>query len=283
MGNVDVIGEIFESFELIRKHYMEVIVPVILLLLIYAGARGSSIFSGMSGGSHQSSSFLSGAMLANAAYADPSTLLLALGGLVLVALALLVLLVIIFVILEKTLWFYVWEHFYAIICKKKIKQTWQQRCKRLAIKAVVVEAFWLLVCLVLFAVPSSMAWDAVSHLQQPTFAGFISALGPAALALIAALLVLVVAGFLLTPLWVFYAMDGLGFFESASRSLSLVGGNLITFLLLGIIFGLLGIGSALASATALCFSFIVSPILTVFIGLLWGVTLMKVKLALEEK
>ena len=281
MGKVDVIQEIFDSFGLIRQHYMEVIIPLILLLLISAGASGGSLF-----GSRGNSSFPSSFSASPAANAmvdgGIGAALLALGGMLLVLVAIGIVLVIIMVVLERAVWFYVYEHFYSIIRKKKITQAWQQRLKRLAIKAVVIDAFWLVILAIIFALPISIAWNAMGSLQEPTFAGVIAALGPAALAFIVALLVLAVLGFLLTPLWVFYAMDGLGFFGSVSRSLSLVAGNLVSFLLLGIIFGLLAAGSLYASLVACCFSFIVAPILSVFIGLLWGVTLMKVKLKIEK-
>ena len=281
MGKVDVIQEIFDSFGLIRKHYMEVIIPLILLLLVSAGASGGSLF-GSRGNSPLPSSF-SASPAANAmADGGIGTVLLALGGMLLVLVAIGIALVIIMVVLERALWFYVYEHFYSLIRKKKMTQAWQQRFKRLVIKTVVMDAFWFVILAIILALPLSMAWNAIGSLQEPTFAGVIAALGPVVLAFIAALLALVVLGFLLTPLWVFYVMDGLGFFKSISRSLSLVAGNLISFLLLGIIFGLLAIGSIYASLVVCCFSFIVAPILSVFIGLLWGVTLMKVKLKLEK-
>ena len=281
MGKVDVIEEIFGSFELIRQHYMEVIIPLILLLLLSAGASGGSLFN--SRGSSYGSSSLTGSSTANAMVdGGISAAILALGGVLLALVVIGIVLVIILVVLHRTLWFYIYEHFYSLIRKKKIKQAWQQRCKRLALKALAIEAFWLAVAIIIFALPVLMAWNAISSLQSPTLSGVLAALGPVALAFIAALLALIVLGFFLTLLWAYYAMDGCGFLSSVSRSFSLVGGNLGTFILLGIIFGLLAVGSIGASLVACCFSFIVSPVLTVFFGLLWGVTLLNVKVKLEK-
>ena len=149
MAKIDVIQEIFDSFELIKAHYKEVIVPLIILLLISAGASGgSSLFRGSgSDSSYRSSSQLSSdSLLANAMSSSGIELALAaLSGVLLALLLVIVVIAIVLALLHQTLWFYVWEHFHAIINKRKIAQDWQPRFKRLAVKAVVLGAFELAV------------------------------------------------------------------------------------------------------------------------------------------
>jgi len=282
MGKVDVLQAIQDSFELIRAHYREVALPLIALLVLSgAGSFGSSSFSD-SFGSRYSDDSSSDNPLANA-MTGLDTSLLALGGILIAVIAAVVILAIVLSILERAVWFYVYEHFYSLLTKKKIQQGWQGRIKRHSVKATILWFFWLFVFIAIFALPALQLWGSISVLSSASgFSGLWNALVPFMLLLSAAIGLLLLAGFLLSPLWIFYAMDGLGFSESLSRAAGLVMGNLGTFFVFSLVFFFLGIGGSLLSLASCCLAYLVSPIITVFLGLLWGVSLMKVKLALEK-
>lgn len=283
MAKVDVIQEISDSFGLIKKHYKEVIVPIVILLLFSAGASGGSYFS-RGFGSSSSKSADSNSLIANAMSSSSlDSMLVALSGVLLAILAVVLVVAIVLAILHRALWLYVYGHFYSIINKKKITQDWQSRLKRFAVKAFVLDAFGLVLMVAIFAIPAITIWNTLTSSGSPSFqAALLASLGTVAVTLIGALLVLLLVGFFLTPLWVYYAMDGFSFFDSLGKSVSLVGGNVVTFLLLGAVFLLLGIGAAVVAVVTCCFSYVVSPIIGVFLSLLWGVTLMNVKAKLEK-
>ncbi len=282
MGKVDVIGSVFESARLIRAHYNEVAVPLLVLILISgAGSMGGSGFSRNMGsggaGALTGSSLFADSMLGNGT--------LALGGLLVVMIALFVIAVIALCIVSEATHLYVFEHFYSILNKKKIKENWTARFGRLAIKGVAIQALWLVIVVAAFILPALQFWNAVSALQSITAAGLIGAFASILLLLAAGLLLLLVAGFVLSPLWVYYAMDNRGIVDSIGRSITLVMGNLGAFLMLWFIFALLGVGvGGVAIVTSLCcVGWLVTPIASVFMSLLYGVALMKVKLAIEKK
>ena len=162
---------------------------------------------------------------------------------------------------------------------------------RHTLKVLVLQLFWLIVTLALFALPLLQAWNAMPQLVQALkaktdaelFSGMISALSPVLLLLAAALLALLAVGFLLSPLWIFYAMDGMGFFESMGKAVSLVVGTPLEFLIVGLVFGFLGVAGWGASVALCCFAWVISPIVEVFLIVLYGITLMKIKLGLEQK
>ncbi len=284
MGKADVIQAIFDSFELIKLHWREVIIPLAILMLVSAaGGMGGSSFSNSFGGrgSSSSSSLLDNSMITNA-MSDAGSSFLALGGLLLAVVLAIVALAIVITVLDQALWFYVYEHFYSLLCKKKIRREWQERMIGHSLRAIALMVFWLALLALIFALPVLQAWNVISSIQQLSVSSIVPVLSSIVAPLMLGFLVLLVVGFLLTPLWIYYVMDGFGFFESVSKSLSLVAGNLGTFLIFALLFFLLHIGAAIVSFAACCFSFIVSPIASVFVALLSGVTLMKIKLQLEK-
>lgn len=281
MGKVDVISAVFESFELIKEHYQEVAVPLLVLILISAaGHVGGSGFS--KGWTPSSSGALAGSSLVSNSMLDGG--ILALGGFLLAIVVLLVLAVIALCIVSEATQLYVYEHFYALLTKRKIKEAWTARFGRLAIKAAVIQALWLVIMVAAFIMPALQLWNAIAAIQSLSVAGILGAIMSVAFLLVAGIILLLIMGFVLTPLWIYYAMDNCGIIDSVGKSITLVVGNFWTFLLLGFIFALLGLGSAgVAMASACCcLSWLVSPIISVFLSLLWGVTLMKVKLAIEK-
>jgi hypothetical protein len=285
MGKVDVIQAIFDSFDLLRAHWREVALPLLALVILSgAGSFGGSSFSnnrslsGLFSGNGKMAD-TAGSLVANALSGGA---LLALGGIVFVIIALLIVFAIALCILNETIYLYVCEHFYALLRRKKVGSDWKARMKRLGWKAAVLEAFGLAVLVILFAFPALQVWNAVGLISSGSPESFVASLGSIALWTGAAILLLLTIGFFLTPLWVLYAMDGVPFFESLSRSVALVMGNATTFSLLGAIFLCLGIAAVLASLASCCLSWIVSPVIGVFLSVLWGITLMKVKLAVEK-
>ena len=276
MGKIDVISAIFESFGLIRAHYKEVALPlVILLILSGAGHLGSNLggngFGSNSNSPHASSGTANA--LANAVPGPEALagLLSMLVGVVLIFLVIFIILAIIVALVDQAAWFYVFEHFYALLGKKKVQKDWKNMFQKQIIKALVIWLFWLALIAALSAVP------AVLFIGNSPFA-----LGVAILALIA----LLVLAFLLQPTWVYFAMDGMGIMAAAGKSVELVKNNAISFLVFGFIMLLTGCGIAVASlfiTLACCLlAPIVMPFIEVLFGLIFGITMMKMKIALEK-
>ncbi|MFA6489435.1 MAG: hypothetical protein WCT52_02030 [Candidatus Micrarchaeia archaeon] len=282
MGKVDVISSIFESFELIREHYKEVAVPLLVLILLSGiGHFGGSSFSNNYG--QNGAEPFEGAGLANAMMGDNGGVL-ALGGFLLLLIAAVILMFLAVMVISEATTFYIYEHFYAILNKKKIKAKWTERFGRLAGKSIVLILFRLAIFAAVFMLPLLQFWNIVSTLEAMSVAGIIGALFSIAFALVAGIVMFVIVSFALTPLWVYYVMDGKGLFDSAGKSVNLVVGNPASFMLMAFVFGLLGIGMActIMISTCCCLSWLVSPILSVGFSMLYGVTLMKVKLAIEK-
>lgn len=290
MGKADVIQAIFDSYGLFKEHYREVAIPLIFMLIVsglghIGGSGGSRSYSGSWPDSGESSP----SMIANAIGAPDIWGSI---GLALLAIILAVLVIALALyILNIAVQFYVFEHFYAILLKKKISDGWQGRMARHTAKALVLQLFWLAITAALFALPLLQAWNAVPQIADALkaksgaalFSGLVSALSGVLLLFVAALLAMLAAGFLLSPLWVYYVMDGRGLFESVGSAVSLVAAHPLEFLAVGLIFGLLGIAGWGAALLFCCFAWIISPIIDVFLIVLYGLTLMKIKLALETR
>lgn len=272
MANIDVISLIFESFALIRAHYREVAFPLMALLLLSgAGSFGGSSFSdsfGTSGGGGQSPD--SGSSIANS-LTGSGDLANGLAGALLAILAVIIVMAFIMSVLDTAIWFYISEHFYALLCKKKVTKGWQERMKRHLPRAFVMALFEFL----LFAAFAAAIIACIVIIKTSWVA---------ALALMAVVFIIALcAGIYLIPVWVFYALDRRPFFESISRSVALVQGNFVHFAVFTAIFILLNIGATLGAIYACCFYFIALPLLATFMGLLSHITAIKMKLAIEKE
>ncbi|MCX6769152.1 MAG: hypothetical protein NT051_00525, partial [Candidatus Micrarchaeota archaeon] len=97
--------------------------------------------------------------------------------------------------------------------------------------------------------------------------------------------VLVVVQFFLLLLWVYYAIDRLPLFESARRSISLVRGNLKIFVkyYLFIIAVYAVIFFTMLNPCLCCLFLIIFLPLSIFLRLLFAVTLMGLKLKIEKQ
>ncbi len=297
MGKADVIQAIFDSYGLIKGHYREVAMPLIFLLIVsgigHIGGSGGSFGGPSSRDSGNSGSYTSNAMgglVLNAMGALETVL--ALGAIAILAIILVFVAVgLALYVLGFAVQFYIFEHFYALLLKKKIAEDWKARMKRHTVKVLVIQLFWVIVTVLFFLLPALQMWNSVPQLSEAlkaksgaeTLSLVFSFLSPVILLLLAAALGLVLVGFLIAPLWIYFAMDGLGFFESVGKAVSMVMGNPLQFIIIGVIFGGLGIAGWVASVLCCCFAWIISPIIDVFLTVLYGVTLMKVKLALEGK
>ncbi|MCX8198278.1 MAG: hypothetical protein N3F07_03775 [Candidatus Micrarchaeota archaeon] len=268
MAKIDVFEEIQSSANLIRKHYLNVIVPIIILLLFNAGA-GGSIGSGASdflGGLRESKpSYLPGAMLPSS-FSEAALFII-------IFIALLVLLAIVGLLLHQAVSLYVFNYFHSLLHKRKIDEGWQSQIKRFFVKALVLGALGLLILVATLGIPLLMIYSSfVSSAQKDIVQLILQSifwlvLGAAAYA---------AAMFLISPLWVLYAIEGRGFFQSLKASVSLVLKNLVPFFLLWVIFAVLYAISAIISLVSAlcCISWLVSPVVEVFLSLLYGVTLM---------
>jgi len=281
MADVDVIESIKRSYKLLESHYKEVALPIIILLLINAGGTiGGSLMKGGRSDSSSFSSYLSNAM-------DGAFLFYYLAATTLVIIAIGAVFIVAMTVLYQAVYFYVCEHFYSIMRKNAIKESWQGRMKRLALKAFVLLVFWSILVAVIFALPVLSFFDSMGKLaggagKLAGFGSLVEALMPSILLLLAAAAVLLVVHLFLLPLWVFYAMDGYGFFESISKSVDMVRGSIFTFFAFMLVFVALGVAGVVVSIASCCLSYIVSPIVTTFIGLLSGITLMDIVLQLKK-
>lgn len=273
MANIDVISLIFESFELIKARYKEVALPLLVLLLISGAGHvgGSSLSDAFGSKSNGATSQYGASPIANA-LSDSGALMAGLAGALLVVLAIVVVVAFALAVLSLAIWFYISEHFHAILTKRKIAQGWQARMSRHLFRALVMVLFEfaLLGVFVLAVVAIAMAYSSI---------GLIGAM----LLFVLLVLAFLCLGIFLIPAWMYYAIDRLPFLTSLSRSFSLVRRNFVHFLVFALIFFMLGIGSVVASLYACCCSFILAPIMAVFFALLSRVTLLKIKLAIEKQ
>ncbi|MCX6772655.1 MAG: hypothetical protein NTV88_02700 [Candidatus Micrarchaeota archaeon] len=275
MGKIDVISALFESYELIKAHYKEVALPLVILLILSGAGHLGSNWGGNGLGSDKSSALGSGSQggIANA-LSSPAVLagvLSLLLGALLIVLVIFVILALIVALVGQATWFYVFEHFYALLGRKKALQEWKPRFKRLIVKSLILGIFWLVILVTLVAVPVIL-FIAESPLALPV-------------AIIAVLALLILA-FFLQPIWVYFAMDDMKIMDAAGKSMSLVRNNMGSFLLFGFIVLLVSAGGMAASLfitiTCCLVAPIVMPFINVFFGLLFGITMMKMKLALEK-
>jgi len=281
MGKVDVIKEFYASIELIRENYKEVAVPIIILLLLSGGgSMGGSSFGNTfkSDRSSSGSSLFSDSLFSNGLFES------GLGVLVLAIVAVVVLAAVGISILSESLWLYIYHFFHSLLNKKKIAEGWQARMKRLSVKATVLLFFWLAITLAVFAVPIWQIWSAFSSASITSLSDLLPPFLSSVFWILAGIAGMLFVCFFLAPLWVYYAMDNRGFFESVASSVSLVTGSLWAFLTLSLLF--FGIGLCAAAITFgsffCCLGWLVGPVLQVAAALTYGVTLMKVKLALEK-
>lgn len=270
MAKIDVISMFFESFELIRAHYKEVIIPLVLLLLMFGSANvGTSplyrMLSPLGAGlltGHFTSSFTSFPMH------HAITLLPFAGAALLGFMAAVIIIAFALLVLQQSLTFYVYSHFYSLLCKKKIKSDWEERMKKYAIKSVVLLLFWFIVTMILIAL--SLLVISLGNLLYLVIGAII------------VIFLLLSVGFYGLPLWIYYVLDGLPFSTSLSKSFWLVKRNAMPFTLFCLLLIVLDVAVAVASVASCCLSFIVAPILAVLLSLLSSITIMKMKLALEK-
>ena len=267
MANIDVIALLFDSFELMRAHYHEVAVSLAALLLLsgagYVG--GSSVSNGFGSGQGPSLSNIDNAL------SGEDGVMAELTGVLLFAISIVVAMAFAMAVLSMAIWYYVIEHFYAILNKTKIAHEWPLRMMRQLPKALVM-ALLDVVLLVAFA----------DSIAVCLFVVQISWVAAAVLFLIV-LIFWLNTGFYFVPVWAYYVLDNLSLFDAISRSIALVGGNSVPFTVFAMIFVILNIAALAGSMLAGGFAFISMPFLMVFITFLWRVTLIKMKMAADKR
>jgi hypothetical protein len=228
-------------------------------------------FTSLAGGSGKSPLSGNVSLAATSGFADAilSTFAIALSGALIVLVIAIIILLIVVSIVHQSLIYYVFEHFYAILRKKKVSPDWKGRMQHHAIKSIIFLLFWAILFLALIGIPFAFAF----------VSPFTWVLSVVLICL--AIIILFALGFFLHPLWIYYVLDDLPLSASISKSISLVRGSIKTFLLFAVIDISLIIGAAIAPMVACCFAYVISPLFTVFVLLLSGVALMKIKLALE--
>jgi len=283
MAPISVTKTIKESYDLILEHWKDVAAPLIILLLISGGGQfGGKSFS--PGSLNSGSRDYSPDSLATNAMTDMGPLL-AMGTIVFVLIGLVAVFVIIMAILNQSTWFYTYEHFHMLLTKRKITEDWKPRMERHVLKAFFYELFNLVLVLVFIAVPIAIILLVPGLFVLDPAADImvkLSSILPAIMIFVIFLFLLLALQFFLVPMWVYYAMDRLPLFESVGKAFSLVRDNLWLFVRFVGIFFSIGTAAAIGLIMLCCFSFILSPLVHVFLTLLSGVTLMKLKLAVEE-
>jgi len=270
MANIDVISLIFESFDFIRKHYKEVAFPLAVLLLMSGAGHigGSSLSNGFSNSLDGSPG---APLLANALSGAESLEAGIMAGTLLALFLFIIAVAVVMAVVSLSVWFYVCEHFYSILNRKKVSTDWQARMKRHILRALVMAIFE-------FAVFAAFAIAIIACIS------LVSTSWAAALSLMALVFIICACiGLYFIPVWMYYALDMRPFFESISCSISLVKGNFAHFAIFGAIFMFLNIGAMIGSFYACCFSFLAAPLLLTFVALLSRVTLIKMKLAIEKE
>ena len=292
MAKIDVIDTFYESYLLLRSHWKEVAAPLIVLLLLSgAGSIGSSSFnpSGFarlfsnSGSSTSSATSTMASLAASSSQISPevASLLTGLIGILLILVVLVVVVLIAMALIKQATEYYIFQHFHSLLKKKKIKEGWQPRFKRNLIRAVVLFLFYTVILVAVLALPCIILYKQAT---SPAHGTFMDLLFLALALFLPALLLLVVINFLLSTTWIFYVLDNVGLIGSIRKSCSLVLSNLVTFIAYAVAAFLLGLTGALSILLSMCccLSIVVAPVVSVFLTLLCGITLMKIKLALEK-
>jgi hypothetical protein len=271
MANADVIQVIRESYELIVARWREVALPLAIIFMINFIVGLIRLFFDVFGSVADSASSpgFSAGMITNAMTESSAAIesLLAASLVVVLAVAAFIFIV---SFIQEILWFYIYGHFYSVIKTSSApKEGWQARMMRYAIKAVILGIVGMLAACAVAAV------ILIPLFLMPALSVLLFVL------LVPLFLVLLVVCFLLMPFWVYYFMDNLGLIESVRRSFSLVSKNPVPFLAYIAVFFAISIAALIAAIFTCCFAFVTVPLIQIGLQLLSGVSLMKLKLALE--
>jgi|GEM_PF-6613850 len=267
MAKTDFFKAFNESSKLLEKNLKGIAVPLAMIMLL-------SIASGVAG------FFFSQAMpflpiAAIAGQAQQSTDDIGIGGIFWLLFAVLILLSILVTWLTSALSLYIAQYFSAVMAKSKMPGNWMGLIAGNLFKTLVMFIIMGAIFAVIFGIPA-----AVIYAMSSQFSGVVL-LAVCAVMFLAALLLFAVASFFLSPLWIYYAVDRNGIFQSIGKSISLVKGNLSSFFLLYVVFVAISFGAAMFSAVLCCFSFFISPIIMALVTALYQITMMRLKLDSE--
>ena len=262
MAKTDFFKAFNDSSQLLEKNLKEIAIPLALIMLLsVATSLASFLFL-------QASPFIFGSQT------PKSTDSLGFGDLFWLLLAAIVILVILITWLTSALSLYIAQCFNAVMLKKKMPENWAGIIAGNLFKTFVMFIIMGAVFTVIFGVPA-----AITYFMSTQYTGVGIIIAGAAL-LLTALFLYMAAGFFLSPLWLFYAVEKNGIFPSINKSISLVKGNLGSFFLLYVVFVAISFAAIMFSA-ACCFSFIISPVLMALVTALYQVTMMRLKLDSE--
>jgi len=267
MAKTDFFKAFNDSSKILEKNLKGIAVPLAMIMLL-------SIASGVAGFFFsQAIPFLPIAAIAG--QAQQSTDGTGIGGIFWLLFAVLIILSIMVTWLTSALSLYIAQYFNAVMAKGKMPGNWAGVIAGNLFKTLVMFIIVGAIFAVIFGIPAALIYAVSSQFSK------VMLLAAGAVMFLAALLLFAVASFFLSPLWIYYAVDRNGIFQSIGKSISLVRGSLSSFFLLYVVFVAISFGAAMFSTVLCCFSFFISPIIMALVTALYQITMMRLKLDSE--
>ncbi|MFA5929771.1 MAG: hypothetical protein WC861_02720 [Candidatus Micrarchaeia archaeon] len=265
MAKTDFFKAFNGSSKLLEANLKGIAIPLALIMLLsMATSLASFIFL-------QASQFLSPFLFGGPLKSTDS---LGIGDAYWLAIAAVAMLCILVTWLTSALSLYIAQYFNAVMQKKKMPENWAGVIAGNMLRTLAMSLLILAIFAVIFGFPAAMV-----YLISTQYSG-IGIIIAGALLFLLAFLLYMAASFFLSPMWLYYAVDKNGFFQSIGKSISLVRGNLGSFFLLYAVFVAISFGAAMFSAVC-CFSFIISPVLMALVTALYQITMIRMKLDSE--
>ena len=268
MTKTDFFKVLNESSQLLEKNLTGIAVPlaVILLISVALGLAGFLV--------SQAVQFLPFISLADETpNSMPDTSMSDILSLSFVALILFSILV---SWLSSAISLYIAQYFNAVMKKKKMPEGWVGIIVSNMLKSLVVFVLLLIIFIAISAVPAAILYSISTQ-----YSG-VAVFAACVVALMAIALLFAVVSFFLSPLWIYYVIDGNGIFQSVSKSVALVRENISVFFLLYAVFLVISFGAAMFSSALCCFSFVISPLVMALVTVLYQITMMRIKLDTES-
>jgi len=267
MAKTDFFKALNESSQLLEKNLQGIAVPLAAILLI-------SIASGLAGFLiSQAVPFLPFISLADK---TPKSMQdTGISDIFLLSFAALIILSILVSWLSSAISLYIAQYFNAVMTKKKMPEDWVGVIVSNMLKSLVVFVLLSIIFIAISAVPA-----AITYLISTQYSG-VAVLVAGVVALLVVTLLFAVVSFFLSPLWIYYVVDGNGIFQSIGKSVALVRENISAFFLLYAVFLVISFGAAMFSSVVCCFSFVISPIVMTLVTILYQITMMRIKMDSE--
>jgi hypothetical protein len=267
MAITDFFRAINESSQLLEKNLRGIAVPLAVILLM-------SVASGLAGFLlSQAIQFLPFVSLAGQTPKPMQDTGMA--DIFLFAFAALILLSMLVSWLTCAISLYIAQHFNSVMTKKKMPEGWVGVMAGNLFKSLAMFILMSAILAAISAIPAVFLYFISTQLSG------MAILAAGAAAILAIALLFSVASFFLSPLWIYYAIDKNGIFQSIGKSITLVRGNLSAFFLLYVVFVIISFGAAMFSSLLCCFSFVLSPLAMALVTMLYQITMMRIKLDSE--